>query len=76
VRVGVRLAVDPSGRVVRATLAAPGPSRYFANVALDAARRWAFMPPRVAGEAVASEWMVRFAFGKQGVDANPEQVSP
>jgi TonB family protein len=76
VRVGVRLAVDPSGRVVRATLAAPGPSRYFANVALDAARRWTFMPPRVAGEAVASEWMVRFAFGKQGVDANPEQVSP
>jgi TonB family protein len=76
VRVGVRVAVDPSGRVVRVTLAAPGPSQYFANVALEAARRWTFTPPRVAGEAVASEWMVRFAFGRQGVDANPEQVSP
>jgi TonB family protein len=76
VRVGVRVAVDTSGNVVDATLAPAGPSPYFANVALQSARRWKFTPPRVGEQPVASKWLLRFAFGRGGVEANPEQVSP
>ncbi len=76
VRVGVKVAVDSSGHVVDATLASAGPSRYFANLALQAARRWTFTPPRVGEEPVASKWLLRFAFGRGGVEAVPEQVSP
>ena len=76
VRVAVRLAVDKSGHVEHATLTSPGPSKYFADVALSAARRWTFEPPRVAGEAVASLWIVRFTFTKRAVDDRTDQVSP
>jgi TonB family protein len=76
VRVAVRLAVDKSGHVEHATLSSPGPSKYFADVALSAARRWTFEPPRVAGDAVPSQWIVHFAFGRRGVEAKPDQVSP
>jgi TonB family protein len=76
VRVGVRVAVDASGHVVDASLASAGPSQYFANVALQAARRWTFTPPQVGEQAVASEWIVQFAFGRGGVEAHPQQVSP
>jgi TonB family protein len=76
VRVAVRLAVDKSGHVEHATLSSPGPSKYFADVALSAARRWTFEPPRVAGDTVASEWIVQFVFGRRGVEAKPDQVSP
>jgi len=76
VKVAVRLSVDKSGHVENATLASPGPSQYFANVALSAARGWTFTPPRVAGDAVSSQWMVHFAFARGGVEAKPEQVSP
>jgi TonB family protein len=76
VRVAVRLAVDKSGHVEHATLSSPGPSKYFADEALSAARRWSFQPPRVAGDAVASQWIVHFAFARGGVEAKPDQVSP
>lgn len=76
VRVAVRLSVDKSGHVENAKLASAGPSQYFANVALSAARRWTFTPPRVAGDAVPSQWMVHFAFAREGVEAKPDQVSP
>jgi TonB family protein len=76
VRVVVRVAVDPSGHVMNATLDSSGPSRYFASVAQDASRRWKFTPPQVDGEAVASEWILRFAFGREDVEVAPVQVSP
>jgi TonB family protein len=76
VRVGVRVEVDPSGRVTDAKLASPGPSRYFANVALESARKWKFTPPRVGEQAVPSEWLLKFAFERRGVEAQPQQVSP
>src|SRR5712692_6451067 len=64
VRITVRVHVDPSGSVVGAKLAAPGPSRYFAELALQAARRWKFRVPNVDGRDVSSEWILRFAFSR------------
>jgi len=76
VRVGVRVAVDPSGKVISASLDSPGPSRYFAKLALEASRHWKFTPPQVDGEAVASEWRVRFEFRRDTTKVYPVQASP
>jgi TonB family protein len=76
IRVSVKLAVDSSGHVTEASLASPGPSHYFARVALEAAKGWTFTPPMRSGEAVPSSWMLRFAFTKKGIDVQPAQLSP
>jgi len=76
VRVSVRVQVDPSGSVVGATLDSPGPSKYFANLALGAARRWEFVPPKVDGSNVSSEWSLRFEFAQTGTRAFPAQAAP
>jgi len=62
VRVSVRVGVDPFGSVVGATLDSPGPSKYFADLALQVARRWEFRPAEVDGRCVSSEWTLRFEF--------------
>ena len=76
VRVSVRVAVDASGHVAEANLASAGPSQYFAGAALAAARRWRFSPPLQGDEALASNWMLRFAFSREGVKVEPAQLSP
>jgi len=76
VRVTVRVHVDPSGLVSGAELESPGPSQYFADQALKAARRWVFTSPEVDGHSVASEWLIRFHFATSGDKAYPEQATP
>jgi TonB family protein len=63
VKVGVRVSVDRSGRVVRESLDSPGPSRYFNRLASEAARKWKFAP---ADDQVSREWLLRFEFGRDG----------
>jgi len=75
VRVTVRVSVDIDGKVTDATLASPGPSQYFANLALGASKRWKFSPPRVNGDSVPSEWYLRYAFGKETTEVQPVQLS-
>jgi TonB family protein len=74
IRVIVRVDVDPSGKVTGAKLTSPGPSRYFANLALKAAQRWEFSPPLADGQPTASAWVLRFRFGRAGTTADPERV--
>jgi TonB family protein len=76
VRVTVLLHVDAAGNVSDATLDSPGPSQYFANLALTAARRWEFTSPEADGHSVPSEWRVRFEFTQTGVKAFPRQTAP
>jgi len=76
VRVGVRVHVDPSGNVAAAELDGPGPSKYFADLALQAARRWEFTSPEVNGHSVPSEWLIRFHFSPSGTKAIPTQTAP
>jgi TonB family protein len=52
----VRVAVDQSGDVTEATLE-PGGSRYFGRLALEAARKWRFVP---GSAATPREWSLRF----------------
>src|SRR5262249_13958321 len=76
VRVSVRLHVDPAGNVSAAELADPGPSPFFADLALKAARKWEFASPDGGGRSVPSEWQVRFEFSQSGVKAFPSQTTP
>jgi TonB family protein len=76
VRVAVRVHVDPSGNVAAAELDGPGPSKYFADLALQSARRWEFTSPEVNGHSVPSEWLIRFHFSPSGTKAIPTQTAP
>jgi TonB family protein len=76
VRVGVRVHVDPSGNVAGETLDAPGPSKYFANLAMNAARGWKFTPATADGQNVASEWVLRFEFAQDDTRAKAVHAAP
>jgi len=72
----VRVAVDPTGNVTSASLDSPGPSKYFANLAMGAARRWKFEPPQKDGQDIASEWILTFGFKKTSNTVSPVEVAP
>jgi TonB family protein len=76
VRVRVGVAVDSSGRVTQAELVSPGPSKYFAKLALQAARQWQFSPPSVDGRNVQSEWVLHFEFTRAGTTVSSSQKTP
>ena len=59
----VRLIVSKDGSVFAALVDDPGPSRYFEQVAIDAAKKWTF--PAVGSEDSRVE-LVRFDFSSQG----------
>jgi len=75
-KVSVQVSVDASGNVSQAKFVSPGPSKYFANLALVAAHRWKFIPPQLDGQPAASEWILRFQFKRTSVQAFPIEVSP
>jgi TonB family protein len=76
VRVDVKVHVDAAGNVSEAALYIPGPSRYFADLSLKAARGWVFSPPETEGRSVPSDWTIQFYFTQAGARAIPRQVTP
>jgi TonB family protein len=76
VRVVVRVNVDAAGNVSQANLENAGPSKYFAEKSLEAARGWVFLSPAEEGHSVPSEWQIRFEFSPRGINAYPKQVRP
>jgi TonB family protein len=76
IRVTVAVDVDSAGEVSEATLERPGPSKYFARLALASARAWKFQPAQVDGKPIPSKWTIRFRFGRAGTEAIPSETSP
>jgi TonB family protein len=76
IKVSVRVSVDSSGNVSDVTLTSPGPSKYFANQALAAAGQWKFSPGHVNGRPSASEWILRFQFGRTSTQVSPTETKP
>jgi TonB family protein len=76
VKVGVKVDVDASGNVAGASLESPGPSKYFANLALKAAQRWTFSPAKAGGQGVSSEWVLRFDFTRAGARVSSARSLP
>jgi TonB family protein len=61
VRVSIRVNVNPSGDASQVTIDSPGPSRYFARLAQQAAQQWKFAPA-----PGARDWILRFEFSNMG----------
>lgn len=76
VRVAVRVAVDSAGNVTQAELQSAGPSRYFARLSLEAARKWQFAAPVQNGAPIASVWLLHFGYRQTGTGVEPSQVQP
>ena len=72
----VRASVDENGQVANATFESSGPSRYFADRALIAARGWRFRPALRDGQPVPSEWTLKFRFRSDGDDASASEDTP
>ena len=66
VKVSVRVRVDPSGNVAEARLDSAGPSKYFAQLALQASRRWKFAPASDIDPGRPREWVLHFEFERSG----------
>jgi len=73
IKVRVKVEVDPSGNVQTASLVSPGPSKYFARQAMQAAQQWKFAPPQ--GQDPRT-WIVRFGFKRSGTEAVLESARP
>jgi TonB family protein len=76
VRIAVKVHVDAAGAVSDASLDTAGPSQFFADQALKAAKRWAFTPPEVDGKSVESEWLLHFVITPTDTKVTPVQTAP
>ena len=76
IRVQIDVNVDETGKVTDARFKSVGPSRYFAERAMAAARQWTFKPPVENGQAVASEWRVKFMIGRSAINDSAERIKP
>jgi cytoskeletal protein RodZ len=65
VRVGIKVTAGASGEVTDATIDSEGPSTYFANLSLAAARQWKF--------AGSGSWELRFEFRNDGAKVIAEK---
>jgi TonB family protein len=74
--VKVRVEIDPSGKVKSATLVSPGPSKYFAGLALKAAQQWEFTPPKESDQRSSNTWILRFQFGRASTQVFPVPEHP
>ncbi len=76
VKVGIDVNVDASGAVTDASIASQGPSKYFANLALKAAKGWKFVPAQWSGQGVPSVWRLEFRFRQSGPEVTPTEQTP
>jgi TonB family protein len=72
-KIRVKVRVDSAGDVETASFVSPGPSKYFARQAMQAAQQWKFIP---AQGQDARTWVVRFGFRRSGTDAELEPATP
>ena len=72
VKVEIRVNVAPNGSVSDATIESQGPSQYFANFALNAAKAWRFTP-QSDGQGASSVWTLEFLFRKSGVETTASE---
>jgi TonB family protein len=75
-KVRVKVSVDAAGNVENATFVSPGPSKYFARQAMEAARQWKFAPAQANGQAAPSAWILQFGFRRSGTEVASEPSRP
>jgi TonB family protein len=73
IKVTVLVTVDRSGNVVGETLENQGSSKYFARLALEAAKKWRFTP---ADSQDPRQWLLQFEFARGGASGQAAPRSP
>jgi TonB family protein len=76
VNVRIRLEVSATGEVTNAAFDSAGPSHYFSNAAMQAARQWKFKPAEVNGHAASSVWLLHYLFTQEGLNVTPTEETP
>lgn len=76
VNVRIRLEVSATGEVTNAAFDSAGPSHYFSNAAMQAARQWKFKPAEVNGHPTASVWLLHYLFTQEGLNVTPTEETP
>ncbi len=71
VRVKVRVSVDANGAVSSASFVTPGPSKYFARLAMEASQKWKFRP---AENGATEQWLLEYKFGRTSTEVTPSEV--
>ena len=74
IKVNVQVEVDSSGKVTTAKLTHPGPSQYFARLALRAAQQWEFTPPAADGTSAAGTWVIQFRYKRTSTQASAQPM--
>jgi TonB family protein len=75
VRLSIRVHVDPSGAVTAAAIDTAGPSKFFADLALQASRKWDFAPTKAQGRNVPSDWILWYAFTQTDTQVLPTHAT-
>lgn len=76
VRISIKLFVDESGSVSNAAFESPGPSKYFADRAMQAAQLWRFSPAKMDGRSVPSEWVIHFEIDPAAINGRATETAP
>jgi TonB family protein len=71
VRVRVRVSTDSNGNVASASFVNPGPSKYFARLAMEASQKWKFKP---AENGSAQQWLLEYKFGRSSTEVVPSAM--
>lgn len=73
IRIAIRVDVDSSGKVSMGTFDLQGPSGYFADLAMRAAKQWKFDPD---ARHVPGEWLVRFKITRTATNVFADPGNP
>jgi eukaryotic-like serine/threonine-protein kinase len=76
VRVTIKIHADASGQVTDASIDSRGPSQFFADRSLQAARLWKFSPPQQNAHAVPSDWLIHFEIDPATINVHATQTNP
>jgi len=70
INIRIRVKVDASGSVTNAMSESKGSSRFFGNLAMQAAQQWKFAPES------SNEWILRFQFVRDPNNSVSVQATP
>jgi eukaryotic-like serine/threonine-protein kinase len=76
VRVTIKIHADASGQVTDASIDQRGPSQFFADRSLQAARLWKFTPPQQNARPVPSDWLIHFEIDPTTINVHATQTNP
>jgi TonB family protein len=75
IKITAKVIVDSTGKVTSASLTSPGPSSYFANLALKASQQWRFTPAKIDAQPVASTWLLHYRISRAATEVTPEPLT-